>query len=169
MKKKMVLLLSLIMVLSMSFYGCGSGNDNDSEKVGSEVNLTDTKASIEDNDGAIVELSATELLEIDEENGAKFDQKYKEAKATIVGTVQSVDSVSESFGSTWKKVYKLNLEEGWCITLLEEAHPEVIDLSKGDKVEVTSIIKGASVYEIDMYDIGMMAGDWCDDTQVIIK
>ena len=165
MKKKIAVLLSLVMIASVLVCGCGNENEN----AGLTADSTEIKATIVDGDGETVELSSKELLAIQRENSAKFNQQYKDTEATIDGTVKRVENVYKAFGSNSVAVYELYLEEGWRITLLEEEHPEVVDFSKGDKVEITSTIRGVWAGDVEMYRIGHMGSEWNDRTEIVVK
>ena len=160
MKKKLVLLLSVVLVIGTLFVGC-AGNTLESSR-----DPRDTKATVVDTDGQTVEISSKELIALREENSAKFSDKYWATQATINGTVEKVDSQWETWGSTTESVYVIYLEEGWVVTVLEEEHPEVIDFSKGDKVEITSTIQGGHWSgRVPMAKIG----NYGDGTEIVVK
>lgn len=94
--------------------------------------------------------------------------KYQGAEATISDTVDNVSTNFEKFGTTSKSVYVIKLKEGWKITVLEEFHDEVLDLSSGSKVTVTSHLQLCSGQQVSMMDIGQHFG-WHDDTIITIQ
>lgn len=126
MKKVVSLILALCIVLS--FCAC-SGSEGDNPK-------KTNKATITDNEGNTVQLSAKELCKIYDENSINYEAKYLGAAATISGTVESVGSVYGYYYSF--DVVKIQLRENWIIEVSELAHPEVVNLSKGQKIEITA-------------------------------
>lgn len=153
--KKRILAIIMIMAMCLALCACGGGNSS-------------AKASIVDNDGNSVSLSAVELSKLYDENSASYKDKYQGAEATISGTVDNVSTNFEKFGTTSKSVYVIKLKEGWKITLLEEFHDEVLDLSSGSKVTVTSHLQLCSGQQVSMMDIGQHFG-WHDDTIITIQ
>lgn len=145
--------LTIIMILSLCILTCACGNSGSGS----------VKASITDNDGNTVSMSSAELMDLYDENSAAYESKYKGAEATITGTVEKISTNMENFGSVTKSVYEIDLKEGWSITVLEEFHDEVIDLSAGDKVTVTSKLQICFAGMVDMMSIGQQFG-WYDDT-----
>lgn len=154
MKKKIwsVLLIAVICISTL----CACGNS-----------AANTKAIITTNDGETVEISSKELCDIYDENQAKYSEKYQTATAKVTGTVKSVESYLQSFGTKNQSVYEVELKEGWSVTVLSEFHEEVIDLSEGDKVTITSNIQLARIGLIEMQNIGQKDG-WYDGTIIEI-
>ena len=148
--------LAIIMVLVLCVLACACGGSGSSGS-------SSVKASITDNDGDTVSMSSAELMDLYEENSAAYESKYKGAEASITGTVESVSTNMKSFGSATKSVYEIDLKEGWTITVLEEFHEEVIDLSAGDKITVTSNLQICFAGKVEMMHIGQQFG-WYDDT-----
>ena len=134
--KKRILAIIMVMAMCLALCACGGGNSS-------------AKASIVDNDGNSVSLSAVELSQLYDENSASYKDKYQGAEATI-------------------SVYVIKLKEGWKITVLEEFHDEVLDLSSGSKVTVTSHLQLCSGQQVSMMDIGQHFG-WHDDTIITIQ
>lgn len=157
MKKKIVILLSLAIIICILLRTCG-GNSA-------------VKATIIDNDGTTVELSAKELCEIEESNEASFNNKYKLAEATIEGIVYSVDEtqvVLELEGRI--PAYKITLEGGWKVEVLQESHKEVIDLKSGDKVEIVSHIQSCFAGTVSMSNLTYSERQgWADNTVITVR
>ncbi len=101
----------------------------------------------------------------------QITKNYQGAEATVQGTVEKVDASMETFGTYNKQVYKVYLQEGWEITVLQEFHDEVADLSKGDKVKITSTLQLCSMNRVGMQDIGQSGYPlrWHDDTSITIQ
>lgn len=55
------------------------------------LGIGDTKATIIDNQGNTVELTAKELIDIYDENEATFDTLYHNAEVSLVGTVDKIE------------------------------------------------------------------------------
>ena len=157
--------LSILLVLALCFGLCAcvgnTGNSADSTD-----NATAPVATIKTRDGETVYLTSAELCTIYNENQAKYSSKYQTADATIIGTVKSIEEHQEYFGSIRKKVYDINLVEGWEITVLAECHKEVIDLSAGDKVKISSELQLARYNIVSLQSIGNNSSGWYDETVI---
>ena len=153
MKRIFAFILALLMVLSLCACGGGGG----------------TKATIVDNNGNTVQMSAKELAAVYEENEAKYKNTYQKAKCTVDGTVDSVESFLESYGSSRQSVYRITLNEGWQVTVLEKGHEEVIDLSKGDKVQITSYLQIPWGSIIRMEAVHYNSSGFHDETTIVVK
>ncbi|MCI5524471.1 MAG: OB-fold putative lipoprotein [Dorea sp.] len=158
MKNEMKKVLVLIMVMVMAFLLCACGGGG-------------SPATIVDNDGNTVQMTAEELIAIYDENEANYEKKYQGAEATVEGTVEKVDASLITFGSSNKQVYKIYLQEGWEIIVLQEFHDEVVNLSKGDKIKITSTLQLCSMNRVGMQDIGESGypSRWHDDTTITIQ
>lgn len=106
-------------------------------------------ATIIDNYGDKLEKAAVNLTAEYNDNSVQFDEQYLGASITVSGTVERVDHDDELLTARGKiyqsDVYHIFLKEGWKIDVIGSEHPEVIDLQKGDKVQISSQIeKGTS-------------------------
>ena len=120
MKRKIFLcLFALVGIVTIT--GCGSNST--------------TKASIVDNEGNKVEMTAKELLDINSENEKKFEKYYKGAKIELTEKVKEVSSCS---GCIYDIVY---LENDWEVVFSKDYY-DLADLNKGDKVHIKSTIAG---------------------------
>ena len=130
MKKLLAFVLAMIMLLS--FVGCV-----DIEEIIVPEEPKEIPATITDNEGNTVEMTAKELKEIYDTNQPRFDKLYQGADITFVGTFKSVSTVREN-GSSF--VYdKVLFEEGWEVSLLAgDKEDFLIELMPGDKVKVES-------------------------------
>ena len=142
--------LSLILALALCLGLCACA-----VQVGSGSN---SPATITDLSGNTVQMTAKELSDIYSENAAKFNNLYDGATITGVGTVEKVENLLDTFGSDRVMVYKITMAEGWELTVLEEGHDEVINLSKGDSIRFASCIKSAWAGKVSLFDIGYSSG-----------
>lgn len=154
---KKLLALIMVMVLCLSLCACGGKSK------------TNVKATVINNDGVTEKLSSKELCDIYSENEARYRSKYQSADVTITGTVKTVESHLESYGTTTHSVYDIILEEGWEITVLEEFHEEVINLSAGDKVTISSELELVFGELVHMENIGVFGSEWYDKTIIEIN
>ena len=187
--KKMKKILSLLIILVMTFVfmcACGTNNvresseNTESEEVAKEEEVDESTISgapeesirsfIIKKDTMESSDSAYGIKRMHDSDDAIEQETYKKwilgGTITMDGTVVRVEERIERFGSTDKAVYIVSLRGGWKITLLQEFHPEAASLKKGDEVDVVSDIKGAYNDWIDLYNIGTIAGDWYDRTQI---
>jgi len=167
MKKLLSLIMVLMMILSLAACGGASSEASNAPEVEAETEVI-IPATIIDNEGNEVQMTADELRAVEEENAAKFKQLYKNAEITITGTVESVDAYQMKFGSNNKNVYYVNLEEGWRAIVLQELHGEVIDLSRGDKVEIKSLLRYCGATHMEVYEIGQLGSEWTDKTVITV-
>ncbi len=115
---KKVLALVMVMVMAISLCACGS----------------DGPATIVDNDGNTVQMTAEELKAEYDENTAWFKELYYGGDIELTGTVESVSTNT------------VKLKEGWEIELSPRKHGDFLtSLNKGDKVYVKSNIYSAFV------------------------
>ena len=111
--KKKIFAIIMVMTLCVSFCACGGG----------------TTATITDNEGNTVQMTAEDLEKISDENEAKFEDLYKGAEIELTDTVESVSSDTVS------------LKGGWKVQLSKSKHADILaELSKGDSVYVKSNI-----------------------------
>lgn len=138
MKKITLLLLALVMCFSLCACGgesAGTNADADTEKT-DNISL----ATIVDNEGNTVEISAKELLDLEKENEAKFEKYYLGADITFIGTVKSITTNYITSGSS-TKLDAIVFEEGWKVELAQGQYEDIlVELSAGDKVQVESQI-----------------------------
>ena len=127
MKKKTIVILLLIAV-ALGVTGCGA---NKNEKTNSII-----KAKVTDNTGNKLEITADELLDVYNENNAKFEKIYKDAEIELEGKVEKVSS--NMGGWIYDIVY---LENNWEI-LFSKDYYDLSNLEKGTKVRVKSKIAG---------------------------
>ena len=146
--------LFLTMILMLSFASC---TIDVKQVVG---NKNSEPATVTDNEGNIIKITAQELKDVYETNQPRFDKLYKGADITFVGTVKSISTTRESGGST---VYdKILFEEGWEVSLLAgDKESFLINVSAGDKIKVQSQINNAFVY-VDVRGLATKSGGWTD-------
>ena len=126
MKRKV---LAIIMILTMCLVLCACGGG--------------TAATITDNEGNTVQMTAKELKEIYKENEARFDKLYENAEVTLTGTVESIDS-NFMYKGTSTRYDSITFEDGWQIDIAHGSHDDVLlELSAGDTITVTSEINSA--------------------------
>lgn len=105
----------------------------------------DPKATIVDNDGNEVLLSAKEVEELYDTNQVSFEKKYAGAKIHFIGTVKSVDEHLGGLGEA-TRVSDIEFKEGWEVTVPSEEYEAIIlEMSEGTKVEVTTNIMNVSI------------------------
>ena len=149
---KKFLSMFLVVAMIVSFTACG----------GSKF-----KASITTNDGESVEKSFEELCEERSSNSVSFSNKYEGASISFTGTVESV---SEYYQSTMKvSIQQIDFEEGAQLQLLKGSYDDVVNnISKGDKVEVTSAIHGGGTFDIYLNDLHGTGSNMTDNTTIAI-
>jgi len=118
MKKVISLILVLIMILSLS--ACGG---------------TSSGATIIDNEGNTIQMTADELMEANG-NEVYFDKMYAGAEIVVEGTVEKVDFGFYSNGSPIL-FDRVELEEGWEVYLPHDAY-DLAELAVGTKVRIAS-------------------------------
>lgn len=153
--KKKFLAITMVLALCLSLCACGGSSD--------------TKATIIDNEGNTVQMTAKELIALDDENSAKFDNLYQNAEITLVGTVESVDSGFRENGVSflWDRI---TLEGGWQIQMYHGSHDEVLlELSAGDTVEITSKIKSTFGSCVNMFDVITSWDGTHDESAILLK
>ena len=133
---KKITTLLIVLIISVLFVACGQS-----------VQEKKATASITDNEGNTVELSAEEVQEIYDGNEAKFEKLYQGADISFIGTVESVDSGFRNSGSDIL-LDSIIFEEGWQVSLLHGSHEDLlIELSPGDMLEVhTQIYSGFGIW-----------------------
>lgn len=139
---KKVVSMFLVLLLSLNLCACGF------------TSTDPTPATIKDLSGNTVQLTKKELVSIYKENAAKFRNSYSGAEITGVATVSKVKESYENFWGSLALVYTISTEEGWVLELLASKHEEVINLSKGDKIQFNSKISGVSGNTVMLNRIG---------------
>lgn len=138
--KKLIALLMLV-VITLNLCACGGSSTS--------------TGTIIDQSGNTVQMTAKELCSIFSENSAKFYKQYQRSQITATGTVEKVDSYLKSFGSIRGMVYEISMKEGWKLIVLEAGHEEVVNFSKGTKIQFTSIIDTCFASYVEMHNIGI--------------
>ena len=156
---KKVLALIMVMVMVFSLCACGEGKSSAAP------------AKIVDNEGTEVEMTAEELIAIDDENSAKFDKYYEKAEITLTGTVKEVKSnvLVQSVGVLYDYIV---LEEGWEVWMIHDSHEDVLlELSAGDTIEVSSQIYSTDTTRVKVEHATYKTTDgfWTDYTTITIK
>ena len=130
MRKKNTMLLGLILIMSCLLCACG-GNDS--------------KATIVDNEGNEVQMTAKEVEELYDTNQVSFEKKYAGAKIHFIGTVESVDEHLGGLGEA-TMVSDIEFKEGWEVTVPSAEYESIIlEMSAGTKVEVTTNIMNVHI------------------------
>ena len=111
--KLKILVITMILTMCLALCACGGG----------------TTATITDNEGNVVQMTAKELKNIYKENEAKFNDLYQGADIELTDTVESVSTDT------------VELKGGWEVQLSTSKHGDILkSLSKGDSVYVKSNI-----------------------------
>ena len=125
--RKKILAIITILAMCLALCACGGG----------------TAATITDNEGNTVQMTAKELKEIYQKNEARFDKLYENAEVTLTGTVESIDS-NFMYKGTSTRYDSIKLEDGWQIDIAHGSHDDILlKLSAGDSITVTSEINSA--------------------------
>lgn len=121
--KKLSLVLSIVLMMCI-MVACGSGEP----------------ATIIDNEGNTVQMTADELKAVYDENTERFEDLYKGAAIELIGTVERVDG------------RVVELKEGWDVELGKSwRQSDVLEsLNAGDKVYVKSNILSATFVNVDI-------------------
>ena len=96
------------------------------------------------------------MLDLSESNPVNFDNNYWSAKVTVTGTVNEIGGLSSINGTHYN--WTLKVEGGECDWFIGDDKyntstvPEdlIASLSKGDTVEISGEIVGASFGEINI-------------------
>ena len=133
--KRKVLAIFMMLTMSLAFCACGGG----------------TAATITDNEGNTVQMTAKELKEIYKENEAKFNDLYRGADIELTDAVESVSTDT------------VELKGGWEVQLSTSKHGDILkSLSKGDSVYVKSNIYTAFT-DVELKGLVGSVG-WDDDS-----
>ena len=133
---------------------------------------SNSPATIVDNNGNTIELTAEELQDICNENEAQFKDLYSSASITLVGTVEKieVDVTERLFGGGAFNDDIITLKEGWIVRLVHDSHKDLLlKLNKGDKIEVKSEIVNAEFNRVEIADqTSYDAYNWTENSTVSI-
>ena len=152
MKKLIALLLFTILIFSLG--ACSNNSSTNSN--GTSNTQKNVKATVINKKGATEQLTAKELLDLSESNPVNFDNNYWSAKVTVTGTVNEIGGLSSINGTHYN--WTLKVEGGECDWFIGDDKyntstvPEdlIASLSKGDTVEISGEIVGASFGEINI-------------------
>ena len=142
------------MIMVLSFAGCGNTNN------ASEYN----KATITDNEGNVVEMTAKELCDLYDSNTAKFNKLYQRASITFTGKISSINNYSNNLYT----YYSIKIDNGWELEVAEysELGETIYKLDVGDVVKVTSKIQSAFGVNVTVYDTYRNGSGYHDDTTI---
>lgn len=152
MKKLIALLLSTILIFSL--WACSNNSSTNSN--GTSNTQKNVKATVINKKGATEQLTAKELLDLSESNPVNFDNNYWSAKVTVTGTVNEIGGLSSINGTHYN--WTLKVEGGECDWFIGDdkyntstvTEDLIASLSKGDTVEISGEIVGASFGEINI-------------------
>lgn len=145
---KKFLCLFLVLVMCLSLCACSTASNS--------------PATIVDNDGNTVSMTAKELRDIYSENKAKFDKYYYGATINFTGTVESVRTDFLENGSHIR-FDSITFKEGWEVHLLHAWNDDIlVELSEGTVVEVSSKIFSCFGITVDIR--GMTSTGYNKDT-----
>lgn len=154
--KKKIFAIIMVMTLCVSFCACGGG----------------TTATITDNEGNTVQMTAKELKAVYDENEAKFDKLYSDAEITLTGKVESIDS-DFMYNGLSVRYDSIELEGGWQVDIAHGSHDDVLlELSAGDTITVTSEIHSAIGANITLCSMSSETGsswDWEDHSEITLN
>lgn len=116
-----------------------TSNNNSNDKT-----TTNQKATIIDNEGNEIEMSAEDLMNIFDTNEARFFKLYGGAKITFYGTVEQIgvntDVMAQS-GKITTGQQKIIFKEGWGLTIgTENRKFDLSSYNVGDILKVTTSI-----------------------------
>lgn len=151
MKKLLAIILAVLMLLSL----CACGG-----KV--------VTATIVTNDGETVQKTRSELSKEYEENRARYIEKYDGASITFVGTVESVSQYYDP--SYNRSIQEIDFDDGFELKLLDGSFDDIIiDLSKGDKLKVTTNMHLAGLTVVYLYDFKGSGSTMVDKSTIAIE
>ena len=141
---KKVISLALAVLLVFGLCACSkTDNSGNSTTNSSNNSKKESPATIVDNEGNTVEMTAAELVEV-AGNGAKFDKYYRGASITFTGKVKRVEtSLAYNSSSFYDMIF---FEEGWIVYLPEDTYDNgkyadiLAEIDVGDMVTVSSDI-----------------------------
>ena len=134
--KKLIIFLGILVLIIVAIFF-------------SKLNNVDTIATIITRNGETEQLTKKELINIHNENEAKFDKNYLGAEISFIGTVSKVEyDFLEQMGSSRSSRDAIILKEGYKVYLPHDLY-DMTEFSKGDKVfvcsNIFSIISGTSI------------------------
>ena len=152
--KKKILAIIMVMVMCLALCACGGG----------------TSATITDNDGNTVQMTAKELQKVYDENEARFDKLYQDAEITLTGTVESIKSNFMYTGSS-TRYDSITLEDGWQVDIAHGSHDDVLlELGAGSTITVTSEICSAGGANITLCSMSSSNGRiWEDYSEIALN
>lgn len=150
---KRIIALLLVVLISVTLCACSNDSDKQSnESSDKQVQVNESKATIETNEGETVTMSAEELISEYDANEAKFDKLYYGAKIKFNGTVANIKTKTEVIveqNQVTTEQNKIVFEEGWCLVLgADNSNYDLANYDVGDVLEVTTSIVGAP-YDTD--------------------
>lgn len=142
-KKKNLKLMIIIVIVVVAIIGIIAvvitSNNNSNDKT-----TTNQKATIIDNEGNEIEMSAEDLMNIFDTNEARFFKLYGGAKITFYGTVEQIGintSVMAQSGKITTGQQKIVFKEGWGLTIgTENRKFDLASYNAGDVLKVTTSI-----------------------------
>ena len=165
MKRRLLIVLILVFVV-VGIVGCGKNEDTSSTKEGKKAK--ETLVHVIDNNGDSIDISLNDLIKIDSENSARFDEEYIgatiefEAKIEKVSTNVSVDLGGCSHGIDQRDYNSITFSsiDGVTIVLGLDwtIDYNLSQYNKGDKVRVvtnisnTQIKNGEKILKVANYD-----------------
>lgn len=152
--KKKILAIIMVMAVCLALCACGGG----------------TIATITDNDGNTVQMTAKELKKIYDENETRFDTLYQNAEVTLTGTVESINS-NFMYSGTSTLYDSIELKDGWQVDIAHGSHDDVLlELSAGDTITVTSKINSAFGLNITLCSMRSKDGHiWTDYSEITLN
>lgn len=151
MKKAIAFLLSAI--LTFSLCACSNASMPTTDAPAGE---TDVKAKVINNNGVTENLTAKELCDLSDANPVSFKNTYWCAKVTVTGKVKEIGGLRSINGTYYN--WTLEVEGGECDWFIGDkkyntstiSEDLIASLSKGDTVEISGEIVGASFDEVDI-------------------
>ena len=135
MKKQRCALFTVCVLICMLFCSCSNqgGTFSDSSK-------GNTVATVITNDGESKRMTAKDLVDLKESNPVAFENKYFQAKVTVIGKVEKIHGRTTLDGH-YMSAY-LELEDGW---IIDAYASDVADLAVGDTVKAVGNIFSISL------------------------
>ncbi len=146
--KKNILLSILLLITILTVTGCNSSSE---------------KVKITDIDGNTSEMTMSEFKDKVKGNTSSFNDKYITGTITFIDKIKSIeDSTGINFGGVtcgeyghnyYKKTSVIHFETSEIILYIhkEKDKVKIDDLKSGDKVEVTTNISNASIYDDKLF------------------
>ena len=126
-------------------------------------------ATVTDNYGNTAQYTSYQIRSVYNENEAKFEDQFVGAKITLTDTIYSIETTEKYFVGGIGDVgfYKITLKRSWEVLLVSSEHPEVIDLKKGDKIQVISKIDSSNSYDVILGDYSVYSSSLIGDSTEI--